>query len=120
MELELRFRPTGDASTTRLTREDRRSLALHRVIADRLLADPEAVITKARRNLRVMRRANADGSASRWFDEWERHLDGPVAGIVEVLVSHDQAARDLRQVTPFAGVLTDEERRAIYAGQRAA
>lgn len=98
-----------------LTREDQRSLALHRVIAARLLADPERVIAKARRNLRTMRRANGDGSADVWFDDWERRLDGPVAGIVEALVSHDQSARDLRQVTPFAGVLADDERRAIHA-----
>lgn len=120
MELEWRYRPAADATILGLTREDRRSLALHRVIAARLLADSETVIAKARRNLRVMRRANTDGSADRWFDEWERRLAGPVAGVVEVLVSHDQEARDLRQVTPFAGVLTDDERREIYAGLQAA
>lgn len=120
MGLEWRCSPAADAMAARLTREDRRSLALHRAIAARLLADPAKVITKARRNLRVMRRANADGSADAWFDEWERRLAGPVAGVVEVLVSHDEEARDLRQVTPFAGVLTDDERRAIYAGVQAA
>jgi transcriptional regulator with XRE-family HTH domain len=115
MKLDWHCSPAGDTSTAGLTREDWRSLALHRVIAARLLADPDGVITKTRRNLRTMRRANGDGSADRWFDEWERRLTGPVAGIVEVLVSHDQDARDLRQVTPFAGVLADDERRAIYA-----
>jgi transcriptional regulator with XRE-family HTH domain len=106
-------RPAG------MTREDARSLALHRVIATRLLADPDVVIAKARQNLRRMRRANSDGSADRWFDHWDRLLAGPIAGVVAVLVSHDQEARDLRQVTPFAGVLSDDERRAIYAAQRA-
>jgi transcriptional regulator with XRE-family HTH domain len=120
MELEWRCSPVADATAAGFTREDRRSLALHRAIAARLLADPAAVIAKARRNLRVMRRANTDGSADPWFDEWERRLAGPVAAVVEVLVSHDQEARDLRQVTPFAGVLTDDERRAIYAGVQAA
>lgn len=120
MALEWRYRPAAHATILGLTREDRRSLALHRVIAARLLADPEAVIAKARRNLRVMRRANSDGSADPWFAEWDRRLAGPVAGVVEVLVSHDQEARDLRQVTPFAGVLTDDERREIYAGLQAA
>lgn len=116
MELEWRCRPAADATTSELTREELRSLALHRVLAARLLADPDAVMEKARRNLRTMRRANADGSAREWFDEWERRLAGPVAGLVEAMVSHDQSARDLRQVTPFAGVLTDDERRVIYAG----
>jgi transcriptional regulator with XRE-family HTH domain len=115
MELEWRCSPVADATDAGLTREDRRSLALHRAIAARLLADPATVIAKAHKNLRVTRRANTDGSADPWFDEWERRLAGPVAGVVEVLVSHDQEARDLRQVTPFAGVLTDDERQAIYA-----
>ena len=42
MDLEWRYRPAVDATILGLTREDRRSLALHRVIAARLLADPEA------------------------------------------------------------------------------
>jgi transcriptional regulator with XRE-family HTH domain len=116
MTIELRYQPTP-TTQARLTREERRSLALHRVIAMRLLSDPDAVLAKARRNLRRMRRANTDGSADHWFDEWEHLLDGPDTSIVSVLVSHDQTARDLRQVTPFAGVLADDERRAIYAQQ---
>ena len=121
MRLELRYEPKtpgrGDAD---LTREERRSLALHRAIAAKLAADPAPVLARARKNLRVMRRANDDGAADRWFGDWERRLRGPFAGLIEALVSHDQHARDLRQVTPFAGVLSDEERRAIYAVARAA
>lgn len=117
MTIDWRYQPAATRSVG-MTREDARSLALHRVIATRLLADPNAVIAKARQNLRRMRHANSDGSADRWFDQWERLLAGPISGIVAVLVSHDQEARDLRQVTPFAGVLSDNERRAIYAAQR--
>jgi transcriptional regulator with XRE-family HTH domain len=118
MTTDWRYQPAAIRPAT-MTREDTRSLALHRVIASRLLADPDPILAKVRQNLRRMRRANSDGSADRWFDQWERLLDGPIAGVVSVLVSHDQEARDLRQVTPFAGVLTDLERRAIYATQRA-
>jgi hypothetical protein len=42
-----------------------------------------------------------------------------LSAVIEVLVSTSQRARDLRQVTPFAGVLSDEERRAIYQAERA-
>jgi transcriptional regulator with XRE-family HTH domain len=120
MRLELRYEPKTPRRDDNLTREERRSLALHRAIAAKLAADPASVLARARKNLRVMRRANEDGAAERWFGEWERRLRGPFAGIIEALVSHDQHARDLRQVTPFAGVLSDEERRAIYAAARAA
>ncbi len=47
LELSVRFVP-------RLTREDRRSLALHRAIAAKLEADPARVLGKARTNLEVM------------------------------------------------------------------
>jgi transcriptional regulator with XRE-family HTH domain len=110
----------ADQRTPDLTREERRSLALHRAIAARLADDPAAVLAKARRNLAVMRRANDDGGAEPWFAEWERRLGGSRADLVEALVSPAQHARDLRQVTPFAGVLSDEERRVIYERTRAA
>jgi transcriptional regulator with XRE-family HTH domain len=114
MRLELSYSPVAlSGANGDLTREDRRSLALHRVIAARFAGDPRAVSRKAVRNLKVMRRAD-DGSAAPWLDEWERLLRGSMSAVIEVLVSHEQHARDLRQVTPFAGVLSDEERRAIY------
>lgn len=116
MRLEYRYQPlVSDRGAGGLTREEARSLAIHRAIAARLAADPERVLRRARRNLAVMRRANDDGAADAWFTEWGRRLDGGLASVIEALVSHEQEARDLRQVTPFAGVLSDEERRAVYA-----
>lgn len=120
MRLDLSYTPVTRDELARLTRAERRSLALHRAIMAKLAADPGGVLVKARRNLVVMRRANQDGSAEPWLAEWGRLLRGPIASLVEVLVSTSQRARDLRQVTPFAGVLSDEERRAIYQAERAA
>lgn len=97
-----------------LTREDRRSLAFHRAVASKLLADPDAVRSKARRNLTTMRRANDDGSADRYLDRWTQLVNGPEAELVTVLLSTREDARALRQVTPFAGVLTPEERATVY------
>jgi transcriptional regulator with XRE-family HTH domain len=109
-----RRRNAARESTEALTREERRSLALHRAIAARLAADPKRVLAKTRQNLAVMRRANSDGSAEPYFMDWEELLRGPRRKLIEVLVSPDQYARDLRQVSPFAGVLSDAERRAAY------
>lgn len=120
MRLNLSYTPVRHDGIARLTREERRSLALHRAIVTKLAADPEGVVAKARRNLAVMRRANQDRSAEPWLAEWGRLIRGPISPVVEVLVSTSQRARDLRQVTPFAGVLSDEERRAIYHAERAA
>jgi transcriptional regulator with XRE-family HTH domain len=121
MRLEWRYEPKGRAlQGLALTREERRSLAIHRAVAAKLVADPVGVVAHARKNLSAMRRGNEDGGADVWFVEWERRLNGPLVGVIEALVSHAEHARDLRQVTPFAGVLSDEERRAIYAADRAA
>lgn len=62
-----------------------------------------------------MRTANRDGSAKRWLEQWARLLRGPLEQLLDVLVSSSRQARDLRQSTPFAGVLTDAERRRILA-----
>lgn len=91
-----------------------RSLALHEAIAARLVADPEPVLAIAHRNLATMRSANTDGSADGWLDAWAELLDGPLHAVVHALTEDNEAAHELRQNTPFAGVLTPTERWAIY------
>lgn len=100
-----------------LTREDRRSLAFHRAVAQRFLADPGSVRTKARRNLATMRAAHEDGRSQVYFDRWEDVLDGSDADLVSLLLSTADDARSMRQVTPFAGVLSPDERRAVFSGR---
>ena len=95
-----------------LTREDRRSLALHRAIAAKLEADPHPVLDKARTNLRVMR--DKHEHARPLLDEWEAVLERSVDEIMEVMLDPGLHARDLRQVTPFAGVLSPSERARVY------
>lgn len=96
-----------------LTREDRRSLKLHMAIAERLIENPAGVLRRARRNLRHMREQHPD--AGDLLGEWKRILERSPAEIVEVLTDPGIRARDLRQVTPFAGVLSPGERARLYA-----
>lgn len=91
-----------------MTREDRRSLAVHRAIADHLERDPVAVISEARRNLAKMR--SVASLESQPLREWHVLLDRPVPGLVEVLRDPSPWARELRHVTPFAGILSAAER----------
>lgn len=88
---------------------DRRSLALHDAVAAKIEARPE-LLDVARANL------------SRWLSrapqgallEWQRLLEStPVADLVALLRSESETAVQLRQSSPFAGLLTPEERRAI-------
>lgn len=95
-----------------LTREDRRSLALHRVIAQRLIDEPDEVLAQAQRNLAVMWERHPQARAS--LGEWRALLSGSLDDIVTTLCDPSLRARELRAVTPFAGVLTAEERANVY------
>lgn len=99
-----------------LTREERRSLFLHRSIAAEMMARPEVALERARKNLDTMRRADESGQASVWLDEWDRLLrSADVEAIVDVLTdAASERARELRQNTPFAGVLEPRARWDCY------
>jgi len=99
--------------TQRLTRDQLRSLWLSHAVAGRLVADPETVLDLAHVNLETMRAAHPRGLAARWLDEWAKLLDGPVERVLEALTSRAPRFRELRQNSPFAAVLSDEERRAV-------
>ena len=95
----------------RLTREEVKSLRLHQALLTPILIEPTAVIAKARANLdRWTDMHRPDGVTARYFEEWKRVLDRGLDAIVEVIVSPSQEARELRQNSPFAGVLSDETR----------
>jgi transcriptional regulator with XRE-family HTH domain len=95
-----------------LTREDRRSLALHREIAACLRGDPEHVLAQARRNLACM--IARAGAATQPLREWGIFLDRPLEALLPLLTDPDPWARELRHVTPFAGVLSAAERADVY------
>ena len=98
---------------TPLTREDRRSLMLHHHIARRLRADPEGVLAIAKANADLMWKGQH--GARPLLDEWRAILSRPTAQIVAAMTDPGVHARDLRQVTPFAGVLTTAERTRAYS-----
>ena len=95
-----------------MTREDRRSVELHRAIAVRLRAAPAEVLAQARRNLaRMVAGAILPSQPLR---EWAVLLDRPLDSLLPILTDGDPWARELRHQTPFAGVLSAAERAAVY------
>jgi len=48
--------------------------------------------------------------ATEWLDEWQRLSRGSVGAIIDVLLGTDQHSIDMRQNSPFAGALTQQER----------
>ncbi|MBV9528724.1 hypothetical protein [Sphingomonas sp.] len=93
------------------SRIDARSLAMHRLVAAKLRANP-AILDEARDTLR--RWQKMDGSPALALSEWENILSAPVAQVSQFLEERSERANRLRQSSPFAGVLTDAERRTIY------
>ena len=97
-----------------LTFEERRSLAISTAVAAKLREDPMAVLGKARENIEKMR--SVGPGEQRWVDVWESLLALGAGHVEALLTSTDQFARDLRQSSPFAGVLTQQERREVLKG----
>ena len=91
---------------------DRINAAQDRMVAHKLRRDAR-VLLLARRNLR--RWMARDGRSARpVFLEWDRVLHRLTrAEIRSFLISDTPMARRLRQSSPFAGVLSDVERRAL-------
>lgn len=96
-------------------RLDERSLALHELVAMKVQADP-ALLDKARDNLRRWQAAN--GSLSPPQTEWQQILSAPVGNVVAFLVERSEKATRLRQSSPFAGILTEVERSAVFEAFR--
>lgn len=100
--------------TLRLTRDQRRSLRLAFGVAGGIVADPRGARSLARENLETMR-STARGQARSWLDEWERLLDAPIEDLLAALTSRSPHSRDLRQNSPFAGVLPEDVRDRVLA-----
>ncbi|MEX1172586.1 MAG: helix-turn-helix domain-containing protein [Chloroflexota bacterium] len=94
-----------------LRREELRSLWLHRAVAGKVVQDPDRAIAVARRNVRRFRAINPH--AATWLDAWARILDEGPDAVLDVLTSPSRQAVDLRQNTPFVGLLSDMEQRAV-------
>jgi hypothetical protein len=90
---------------------DRRSLALHRAIAELLVQRPEILeLARAR-----VRRWRETGEVARFYaDAWQAVLDGDPAEVAAFLEDGGERAIALRHVTPFAGVIDPRTRWRIW------
>jgi hypothetical protein len=85
-----------------------RSLAYHRAIARRLR---RPMVEEARSRLR--RWMDSGRIDPRHAKAWEDVLQAPVSEMRKIISADTQHARDLRQNSPFAGLLSEPERRKI-------
>ena len=92
----------------RMTREDQRSLAYHHAVTDKLRRDPALTVKRARRVLAKM--IDLHPNAKTLFDRWNLWLNGPTEELIARILDPAVTAREMRQVTPFAGLLDPRER----------
>ena len=95
----------------RMTREDRRSLAYHRAIVEILRKDPGPILRRAIRNLDKL--AKMHPGAQMLFNQWKDWLTLPPEILASRILDPFPEAREMRQVSPFSGVLSPEKRARI-------
>jgi excisionase family DNA binding protein len=106
----VRHEPAG------LTRDQERSLWLHRAVLAQLMSRPTEVLGIARQNaLRVLQQQHRATMTSRWLEEWLHVLDRGVDDVAEMLTSRSPLGVELRQNSPFAGVLPQATRSKVVA-----
>ena len=90
---------------------DERNLALHRLVAAKLQSDPQLVETA----LANIERWEAQRGAQPYYQPWKALLaTRDLSAILGVLTGEGERERHMRQSSPFAGVLTEDERNAIF------
>ena len=101
-------------------RIEERSIALHRAVAERILGNPK-LMEEAIINLqRYLKQSFSDSRKPiSPLVEWQELLENQsLEKILDFMVSDSERAKRLRQSSPFAGVLTPQERWRIYEAYR--
>ncbi|MDJ0459322.1 hypothetical protein PUN71_019130 [Arthrobacter sp. NQ7] len=92
-----------------LRREERFPYELHVLLAAKLRDHPE-LRDLARANIRRMRETPRAPMAEDWVDRWEEILDLSADAAERQMLRGDELGSDLRQMSPFAGALDQDER----------
>lgn len=98
-----------------MSRERARSLWLHCAVAGHLVQAPEVVLKRGRTNIDRFLAASPAGPVRHWLGEWLALIDDGPAAVAAALTDASERGVELRQNTPFAGVLTPDERRRVLA-----
>ena len=94
-----------------------RSLAMHAVIAQKIDNDPK-LLDVPLNNLERWR-ARWENDMPAWYREWQKIMRRPWAEIAAIITEPSAEGARLRQSSPFAGVLSAQERKRIYEAFRA-
>jgi hypothetical protein len=93
-----------------------RSLAMHCLAAQKIMLEPE-LLGKVRRTLDAWRQRYGKDTP-RALEQWAVILRRPWPQIAAFITDPGEHATQLRQSTPFAGVLSARDRNRVYAAFR--
>lgn len=103
--------PHAEVTQQTMTHEQRKMLWMHQAMLTHLLTRPDEVIELAQDNIRRWSSMHRpDGKTVEYLREWESVLDQGIGAVVEAVLSTSPRACELRQNSPFAGVLDQTER----------
>ena len=92
---------------------DERSQALHQAVAEKIRFNPDLL----RMALQNLERWTTTGSkvTKPLFEEWKRIIQTwPLEKLLELLGEQSERASQLRQASPFTGILSQREREEIF------
>jgi hypothetical protein len=104
------------AGSHRMTRDQQRSFRLAMAVAGHLVTDPDGTRAAARAHLDSLSPGSSRRRGGKWRERWLALLGGPLDELLTALTADTVESRELRQNSPFVGVLTEEERTAILQG----
>jgi len=94
---------------------DQRSLELNRLIAEKIRAEPNLIRRAYDFIERHLRSTDVSNSGQEAIREWKEILDSrPLPNVLLILTEKSDEGSRLRQSSPFAGIITPEERAEIF------
>jgi transcriptional regulator with XRE-family HTH domain len=110
LDAQVSVRVTPLATRLLDRREERVALELHKKVAEHLLRDSDSTLANVSRVATEARR-RVDPYTAGLLDEWMRLADErDLPGLLHAMTAPDQHSIDMRQVGPFNGVLSEDER----------
>ena len=111
--LELEIAVVDGTPAARARRRNRaRALALAAAAAGEVRRDFGQAGALARENIDTMRDVVGDNAAAKWLDEWESLLSAGPDAVRAALLDPSGHGDDMRQMSPFAGLLGPAARAA--------
>lgn len=90
--------------------ENQRMFEVHKAIIQKLDQDPQIVIAKGLAGCRLLASRSPSPMALKWIGLWQQALTAGPAAVTHLALRDDDLGHDLRQMSPFFGVLSDQER----------